>query len=1287
MYFKHIKIYFWFIVLPGFIWPGTSAQEHLWKTERLEGWSLLNRNTRESEKNAFRLTCDGCKFPDQNSDIPVYHKILPLDNTSPDHYIIVPTHVSTLDPAIVEATHLEADIPDSFTYDARVVSLRKKKHLEVELIPVFRATDGTIKRVNEYEIRHTGGTLPESGLNKSHPAFQNSVLATGSWLKMKITESGIYRITYEELAALGLSDPATPRIFGNGGRMVPEMNNIPREDGLQECAIWFEKGSDNVFNAGDYLLFYAEGPVVWHYDATRQMFLHQLHLYDEASYYYITSGQGTGPLINALATPGTPVAREVQYYDYRTYREVETENLIRSGREWFEPLSPFNVNQYGFSGSRFQLAEPARLFITTVARSSQPTYFEISSNGQNIADIVISEVNLGSYSSYYAKKGVDLVEFNLTVDQLNITIDINNAMASESKFWLDFIDLNVRRELYLEGTQMDFRDVASMGSGNVSRFHLKNADDLTQVWDITDIQHPGKLETALAGSELTFICETDSLREFIAFGNGPFLEPEFLEEEIENQDLLSVYDIDMIIVSPEEFMVEAERLADYRRTHDQLEVVLVTPETVYHDFSSGKRDPGAIRDFVKRVYDHSDQDALIKYLLLFGDGSFNNRSDHENNSNQIPTYQSENSIHYTLSYVTDDFYGLLDDDEGGSTGLVDIGIGRLPVNTLEEASNVVDKIISYDGPQSYGPWRNRIRFVADDGDISDGYTSVHMTQADQLSDAIQSDHPSFNNHKIFLDAYQKVSSPSGATYPEVNKTLNDAINTGSLIINYTGHGNERGLAHEKILGISDIQSWSNKHQLPLFITATCEFSRFDDIDQDINGEINLKTSAGELVLLRPDGGGIGLLTTTRLVYSYPNFILNQNFYENVFERDTNGLRLRLGDILRKTKNESGPGINKRNFTLLGDPSLVLAYPDHFVQTDSINHIPVAEFTDTLKGLQKYTISGRITSRAGDPMNTYNGEVYPIVFDKEYTMKTLSNNDTPVLEFQVRDKILYNGKASVLNGHFEFSFIVPKDVSFKSGQGKISYFFKNAAGDQDAQGYYNAFDIGGFGDQIETDLDGPVIELYLNDEKFSDGGLTDPNPVLYARVFDQSGINTLGTGIGHDIVAILDEDYNNPFILNEFYESDLDSYQSGTITYPLSGLAEGSHTICLKVWDIYNNSSEECIRFEVTTSSAPVVRNLINYPNPFNSGTSIVMEHNMADSEFDVTISIYNLSGQIIKTITDRYYSAGYKLGPILWDGTNSHGSPVQGGLYLYRLRLQAEDGSFAEITSKMLKVR
>ncbi len=1111
-------------------------------------------------------------------------------------------------------------------------------------------------------------------------AKEGCLLSSGEWIKLSIKKTGVYKLGYDELAAV-FSDPSSPRVFGNGGKMLPLMNAEPRDSGLVENHIWIEKGGDGIFNSGDYILFYCEGPVSWSYSSTDSMFLHSLHLYDEASYYFVSSGNAPPEIIDNAVAPASSPDRLIDSYDHYMMHEKETQNLIRSGRQWFEPLPPSMNTNISFPAGSIVAGSAGKIKTRVAARAGSSSGFEIRINNQLISSIEVSPVVMSAYTSDYARTGTETAVFYPGGGNLDLEIQPTNINPGGSAFWLDRIDINLRKELIYEGEQLLFRDINSVGPALAGEFHLKHNQNDLLIWDITNKSEIKNIDYQDESYGCSFKAELDSLREYIAFKRSEAFSPEIIDNRLANQNLRSVINRQLLIVSAPEFREQAELIAAFHQQEDNLSVYVTEPADIYNEFSSGARDPAAIRDFVRHVYLNSDAENRVKYLLLFGDGSYDNKSDHRNNTNRIPTYQSWNSLNPINSYVTDDFYGLLDTNEGEASGLIDIGIGRIPSNTVNEAEIVTGKILAYYDTATYGDWRSKLCFVGDDED-----NNIHMRDANSLTEYIDTANPSFHIQKIFLDAYKQVSSPSGEAYPDVNKAINEAIKSGILIFNYTGHGNERGLAHEDILGINDIQTWNNRNKLPLFITATCEFSRFDDIAKDNSGEITRKTSAGEHVILTENGGGIGLLTTTRLVYSSPNFILNKNFYSYAFKKDSNGIQLALGDVLRLTKNKSGPSLNKRNFTLLGDPALKLAYPGEFIFTDSINAVAESAFNDTIKGLNLYKFSGHIEDINGDTLKDFNGYVNPSVYDKKSTVKTLSNNGTPVMEFEVMDKILYKGKARVESGMFDFSFRVPKDISFQAGPGRLIYYARDMNNKRDAGGFTDSIIIGGISDNIESDTTGPEIELYLNDDKFKNGGITDNSPLLFANISDISGINTIGIGIGHDIIAIMDDDISNPYILNSYFESDLDTYMSGSISFPFFNLEKGKHKLSLKVWDVYNNSSRAELNFEVDNDER-VFRNILNYPNPFAWETNFSIEHNLPDTELKITIYIYNISGRIIKTIVNRSYTTGYRIAPIHWNGMNDGGNYIESGFYIYRAVIEGPDGIIDELSGKMVKAR
>ncbi len=1231
------------------------------------------------------LFFDRASYDETENFLPYYTELLDWSGFPyPEEIRISDAKYEDFSAGETEQVKLPASIPENAMVSYSIQQVRKQNVLVIRILPLRKNpfTGRTEKLVSFRLSVYGSGQGPSARIGKKSMMYANhSVLASGRWIRIKIPADGIYQLSYAQLTALGFSNPASVRVFGQGGAMLPYENDQPRLDDLPENAVFFEKGADGVFNQGDYLLFYGKGPGTWVYDSVNQEFTHNPHLYAESSVYFLTDLPGTGKQVQTLPSTTLPATQIVtRFQDYRVH-ELDQENLIKSGRRWFEPMVPYTPRDLSFSFPNLDPAGTARVSALLVARSPANSSFTVSANGTEIFSMPVGSVNTGSYVSDYARDAGGTGTFPASGNEIDIRLQYNNQGVPSAECWIDWVRVNAFRRLVMTGSQMKFRDPSSAGPGEVPEFRISNAPSDLSIWDITDPLQPSAIGTSLNGGTLSFRLETDALREFIAFRKTGFLQPEIEDEVLPNQDLHGTGPVDLVIVSHPDFLSEALRLADHRRVHDGLRVVVVTPEQVYNEFSSGTPDVSAIRNFMKMLYDRAGSpDDLPGYLLLVGDGSYDNLSQAQNNTNFILTYQSLNSFGPTRSYVTDDFFGLLDDDEGNADGLIDIGIGRLPVTSAAEARDVVDKIIRYDMESQPDDWKNQLCFIGDDEDYN-----IHMRDADILANFIDTTYTAFNINKIYLDAYPQVSTPNGQRYPDVNEAINRQMERGALIMNYTGHGNERGLAHEAILGKSDIESWDNEGRLPLFITATCEFSRFDDVERTLAGEFSKKTSAGELVLLNETGGVVALLTTTRLVYSSPNFVLNRNFYTFVFERDNQGRYYRLGDALRLTKNISGASINKRNFTLLGDPSMTLAFPKLQVITESINGQAAGPGNDTLKALSTVQISGHIADLSGNILPDFEGLLYPTVYDKKREVQTLDNDGFGPMDFYVRNNILYKGKASITNGNFQFTFIVPKDIAYEVGPGKVSYYAYGSG--QDARGAYTEALVGGFSSISQNDTEGPLLRLFMNDESFVNGGITNDSPLFLAFVSDSNGVNTVGNGIGHDITAELDGDNQNLIVLNDYYESDLDSYRSGSIRYRLSDLEPGDHRIRLKVWDVYNNSGTGELDFIVENDARLALDHVLNYPNPFTTHTSFFFEHNQPNTQMDVMIQIFTVSGKLVKTLHANLLAEGYRVGPLEWDGLDEFGNTIGRGVYVYRVKVRTSEGKYAEKFEKLVILR
>ena len=1248
----------------------------------------------DNEKQHF-LTFRGAQNAFEDDFLPRFYKKIALSGNEQNFSaeIINPTY-EILSGEEIALLKNPGEIPGRIEVITKVFTSKKKSYGEVSFIPISKNTfTGKFEKLVSFDLSITPELTLKSGTRAVHTYAANSVLQNGNWYKIGVQGDGVYQLSYSFLQNIGMDmtavNPQNIRIYGNGGGMLPELNSTARPDVLVENAIHVQGESDGVFDAGDYVLFYGKGPQTWVYDSSAcPKFKHTVNLYSDSAYYFITTDQGAGKRILPQASFPLPVTHTVSSFDDYLFHENENVNFIKSGRLWFGEYFE-NTTSYNFSFPFPNIDGAASATVKTSLASryliSGNATYSVSSQSGNVS-IAIPNVS-GSAYDHYAKLGSGCYSF--TPSSPNITVNVIKQ-TSDAIAWLDYIEINVRRQLTMNGNQLIFRDAQSVGAGNAAEYNVTSSSPI-QLWDITDIANI-KLQSVVnpVSTVYQFVLPADTLKQFVAFTGSAFKIPSF-SGVVANQDLHSLSDKDFIIIAHPDFYQEAMQLATHHENRDALSTVIVTPQQIYNEFSSGAQDISAIRDFVKMFYDKAaSASEMPQYLLLFGDGSYDNKKRFSSNTNFIPTYQSDNSTVPTSSYVSDDFYGLLDDNEGlWYSDAVDIGIGRFPVRSKTEAQSAVNKILNYtktgvplletasnsctdqSSSSPFGNWRNTVCFIGDDED-----GGIHTYQANQQATLVDTSYNAYDIDKIYLDAYQQEATPGGNRYPEVVNAINKRIEQGTLILNYTGHGGEVGLAHERVIEVSQINKWSNLNKLFLFFTATCEFSRYDDPE---------RTSAGEYAFLNTNGGAIALFSTVRLVFASPNFYLNLDFYKSAFEK-INGKMPRLGDLYEFMKTQSGGNsVNSRNFTLLGDPALTLAYPQYSVATDTVNSVAVTTASsDTLKALSLVTISGHVNDNNGSIFSTYNGTLYPTIYDKPQNVTTLSNDGTasPPFTFKLQKNILYKGKVSVNNGYFKFSFIVPKDIAYQFGIGRISYYAEN--GNEDANGYYEKIVIGGSNDKAPADVTGPEINLYLNDAKFVFGGITDENPDLYSILKDENGINTVGNGIGHDITAVLDANTEKAIVLNEFYQSDLNSYKSGTVRYSFADISEGNHTLKLKVWDVYNNSSESYTEFVVAKSAKLALSHVLNYPNPFTTRTQFYFEQNQCCQLLDVQVQVFTVSGKLVKSISQFVQSEGFRSEPIEWNGRDDFGDKIGRGVYLYRIKVKTSDGSTAEKYEKLV---
>jgi hypothetical protein len=1270
------------LMLMSCLFPFVSAEAGEIILPRSIDWPVLTNQTRNGILYQSLVTFDGALYNRETKGLPVFAQLVEAGGNA---HVSIRLRNEVYEPLTSNATlQDEAELKQHEIFIAyRITSLKKKPGVSFQMIPLRRnAQTGRIEKLVRFDIVITyDPVFNAAGLGKK-PFVSNSVLASGDWYKIAITHTGIHALSKSYLKSIGINvdaiDPRTIKIYGTGGGMLPQKNAIARFDDLPENAIAVEGESDGVLNDNDRILFFARSQKdVWKYNAGH--YEHITNIYDDVSYYFITYGGALGKRIQQQApqpAPNTQVSEFDQYYAH----EEELSNLIKSGRRWMgEEFSRLPVQNFQVNMGKVNTSKPVYIRSCVTAHSFVLSTFTVAVNSSPVITHSLPPVD-PDFTKPYATD-VDALKWRtVNVASGDITVSYNyNQPIPGSIGWLDFFELNARCALEQSDPQMLFRDSASVGSGKVSQFNVQTAS-VVNAWDITFPASAVQMSLSMAGGAASFVSATDTLREFISFTGQHFYTP-VSATKVENQNLHGLSAADMFIITHPQFVNEAQTLAQFHRNEGKLKVHVVLVGQIYNEFSSGAQDLCAIRDFLRLFYKRAAtvQDQP-KYVTLFGRASYDYKNRINNNTNYVPTYESVESFSPENSYCSDDFIGFLDDqrgiwdsdeDKGAKTDDLDIAIGRLPAQNNTQAQVMVNKIINYITNPVFGDWKTRLVFVADDGDWGE-----HQGASENVANKAMNKFKGYNVKKIYIDAFKEQNTSGGARNPDAQSEIVRAVEQGAMIINYAGHGGEVGWAGERILNTDDIQNWTNGNRLPLFFTATCEFSRFDDPE---------RTSAGEMVLLNPNGGGIALFTTVRLVNTGGNRALNNLFY-NYAGLDSLAAfnRLKLGEIFMLTKNAyRGTDRNERNFTLLGDPAMQLAYPTQRVVTTSIDQQPLSNIPDTIKAFEKVTISGKITDIQNNDLSGFSGVIYPSVYDKTSLYRTLgSETNTPPFTFAMQNNLIYRGKASVVNGNFSFSFIVPKDISYEMGYGRISYAADN--GKTDAAGYYENIIVGNTSDSFPKDEYGPEIRLYMNDEHFVYGGITNENPTLIVKLADENGMNITGKGVGRDISMIINHDHTKSIVLNDFYQSRLDSYKEGEVLYKMKGLSQGKNVLTLRAYDIYNNSSDAMLEFVVATSEEMALYHVLNYPNPFTTNTTFHFDHNKAGETITVQVQVYTISGKLIKTLQTDAVAAGNHFDQLSWDGRDDYGDHIGKGVYIYKVKVKSASGKDAEEFQKLV---
>ena len=1095
-----------------------------------------------------------------------------------------------------------------------------------------------------------------------------SVLATGRWVKISVDHSGIYSLSYEDIKAMGI-EPQNVRIYGYGGGLLSEDFSTPYVDDLPEVPIDMQKGADGIFNEGDRILFYAQANIIWRYNSQKGTFSHIRNHYSDLGYYFVTSKSGSAKQIPTMPEESGMVASTIASFNDYLLQESEIKNEAQGGRVFYGEKFSRQTPSYSFSIYRPDIEGiEAKMFVDMANKTIYNNNIEVNINGVIIKTIPLKRRPDNNYQVLESTN--DTVTF---VPNSTNTFNITLTSANPSlEAYLNYFEINFKRKLSMTGNELYFRSVDYIGRNQLSKFVLSGVDADTEIWDITDRNNIEKVNTTLSGRQLSFVANTNELRQFVAISTRKTFPKPNIVGTVDNQSLHSLPQVDMIIISHSDFLGEAYRLAEYHRAKEGISVNVADAEAIYNEFSSGTPDATAYRRFVKMFYDRSQTQGTTtpKWLLLLGDGIYDNRGiiSGSDEYRKLLTYQAYNSVNKIHAYTSDDYFGYLDDTDMAMSpsASLDIGIGRLPVYTVQQAKAAIDKTIAYIDNKLHGEWKNRMLFIADDGD-----NNIHIRDCDSIANFTQRENNDILIKKLYLDAYKQETSASSENYPLVNNILDNYIRQGVLLINYMGHGSHIQWSNENILDIDKITSMVND-KYPIFITATCDFSAYDQFDP----------SGGEQLIWNPIGGTMALITTTRTVYASANADLNYHLLDNIFDADASGNPLSMGEILRKAKNEQTASDNKFSFTLLGDPSLRLNYPYQAkVVTDSINHMAITAQYDTISALSEVTLSGHIANLSGNIINGYNGALYINIFDKVEKVKTLANDkgSTP-FEYKDRPNIIFRGSTYIDNGKWSVKFLVPKDIKYDFGKGRIVYYATENGLGIEANGSFEDFIIGGENPNPPLDNEGPQVQLFINSRAFKEGQKVNASPLFIADLYDNSGINTTGCGIGHDIVLRKNVGDKEEIVLNDYYESNLGDYRSGTIKYQIDNLEKGVYNMWFRAWDLQNNSTSKQITFEVTDQTS-IDAQVMVYPNPAKDFVKILITHDRPYKALNTTLQIYDVTGRFIADKHMKQASLGNRTELTL--NFVADRIPINRGIYFIRIVLST-DGE--KSTSKPIKL-
>ena len=1090
-----------------------------------------------------------------------------------------------------------------------------------------------------------------------HSYAERSVLADGHWVKIRVSESGVCRMSFSELRSAGL-EPSQVRVFGYGGAQKEQDFSKRNIDDLPQVPVYVGE---------DYILFYVQGPISWTYNGSR--FAHTRNTYSDFGYYLLSDDAGAMLLFpEAEAVSGSPT--DVTYYSYYQVQDKDSVNLIDrtgvsgGGRTFYgEQFAAGQTRTFTFS-TPYANGDNSSVYIDIAANAATTSIVKAQLNNTSSKSIYISSI-----PDHYTFGVAGTISMNGASEEQNqrVTMQFVNSNAS-ALAWLNYIEITTPSELVMTGSYMGIRSLVNRNTTNPVRFLLRNTTASTQIWDVTDLAAIQRMPTTMVDDQLAWVgTQADGVHEYIAVNTDgtKFVQAEVVGE-VKNQNLHALSNIDYIIICPEGYEDVSEDLAKAHEAKQAITYAIVTDQQVYNEFSSGTPDATAYRWLMKMLYDRAKNGIgqQPRWLLLMGHGTFDNRKLLRNSGTSLLlTYQSKNSVNEIKAYATDDYFAYLDDNEGAidTQGRMDIGVGRLPVESLDEARTTVDKLIQYIRNEQTGKWKNQLVYLADDGE-----NGTHTETAEKSAELVRIKNPDFIVHKIFLDAYPQEVNASGESYPLAKNRVLNLLKNGVLFFDYSGHGGYNAITNESILNLKDIAGMTNKNQA-FWLFATCNFAQCDAG----------KRSAAETAVLNPKGGAIGILAATRTVYAPQNTNLNRSVCDTLFgHSDVFHYDMTLGEAILIGKNLLGSDENKLAYVLLGDPCMRLNYPTDY-------HVETLTEMDTLNALSVQHVEGRIIDEDLNTVSDFNGKVDITIYDKMQSIPTRDNDnaggDQRVVAYNDYPNTIFSGATDVKDGLFNYTFMVPKDIRYNFGSGRIVYYAVTADSLETAEavGHFERFIIGGTGSTVAIDTIGPEMEIYLNSPAFRNGDKTYATPRFFANLYDENGINTAGAGIGHDLMLIIDDDPKMIYSLNEYFTAANNSYQAGQVSYLMEELENGPHSLTFRAWDLLNNSTTKSLNFIVEAGLDPSIYNVTTYPNPVQQSgvVHLIVNYDQPDELIETEIYLYNTAGQMVYSHKQDNPDAVSINLPSL--GLNT-------GVYIYSVKIKSASSKYSTTSGKII---